>query len=192
MAVEFYNPGHRINEMMRFDHPTNDDKQMNNVSYFVVDAPEHGYFEIPSEVEVQTEQGPVQISVKFADRIQRDFREYGVVRIVDPKKVTINEDDNTAADKKSAKEKGERLWSDYLVAKAREHIQNVETTFAIGGIPQRARGDFAHALKMLNMEDPADKVGVALSRAGDTETVKDLKAQIEELRGLVLAGAKGK
>ena len=105
MAVRFYNPGFRITERLIFDHPTNDPKQMNLVSGYNVDAREKEFFDVPTEVPVQTESGEHFVSVKFADRIQRDYRNQGVVRI-NPKAKEIHEEDNVALNDKDAKDKG--------------------------------------------------------------------------------------
>jgi hypothetical protein len=188
MAVKFYNPGSRLYEKMNFDHPTNDIKKVNLIAYYQIDAPEKSFFEVPTEVEVETESGPINVSVKFADRLQRDYKEYGLVRVDPGYKKPIGEDENIARNEKDAKERGDRLWRDYLVLKAREHIQNVDQCNASGVVPMRAKGVYAHALKTLGMEDPADKVGSAVNRTQDSDRVQALEAQIAELRNLITKG----
>lgn len=193
MSVRFYNPGSRIFEKMAFDHPSKDIKSVNLIAYYQIDAPEKDFFEVPTEVEVHADSGPVNVSVKFADRIQKDFKDYGVVRI-DPKrdveKKPIADDENVALTNKEAKERGERLWKDYLLAMAREHISNVDMARAAGGVPMRAKGIYAQALKHCGIEDPADQVGTAVSKKQDSEEMSDLKAQIAELRAALITKGK--
>lgn len=190
MSVKFYNPGSKIYEKMAFDHPTNDVKQVNIIAYFQISAEEKSFFDVPTEVEVIAESGPMNVSVKFADRIQKDYKEYGLIRIEptrDIRKKPFQADENAAPDEKAAKEKGDRFWRLYLEAKAREHIYNVEQAYAMGSVPTRARGVFALALKTLGLEDPADKVGTAVGRTQDSDRVKALEEQLAELTKLVKA-----
>ena len=190
MAIRFYNPGSKIQEMMRFDHPTNDIRKQNLVSYFQVNAAAESFFDVPTEMEVETDSGTITIAVKFAELIQHDYREYGVVRI-DPKpKKPISETDNAALTEKDAKAKGDGLWKDFLVAKAREHYLMVESAYAHGGIPSRARGIYAHALKVIGMEDPADKVGTAIGHTQESEKVTRLEEQVKQLMEMVTAKGK--
>lgn len=191
MAVKFYNPGSKIVEMIRFDHPTNDPKVQNTISYYPLSADEKSYFEVPTEVEVTSDNGPVSVVVRFAERLQKDYREYGLVRI-NPKAKNIADDDNVALDEKAAKEKGDRLWREYLETKAREHIFNVEQAGAMGAVPQRARGVYKHALDVLGIADPADKVGTAINKTQDTVEMSEMKKRLAEMEKLVQSMAKGK
>lgn len=188
MAVEFYNPGPAIYEKLRFDHPTNDIKSQNLISYFQIDVPGQSYFDVPTEVGVQTEQGEQFVSVRFADRIQADYRALAVVR-VNPKAKNINEEDNVAGDRKEAKVKAERLWRDAMLQLVREHEKTCYEIKAAGLKPQRAKGTIAHALKTLGIEDPANDVADVLERKRDTSEVDSLKQQIAELRSMVLKKA---
>lgn len=187
MSVRFYNPGNRIYEQLRFDHPINiqDQRNINAVSYFQLEAPEKSFFEVPDVLEITPDSGePIQVSVDFASRVQRDFIDYGIVRIDlkrDTKKKPIREEENIATNDKDAKTKGDLRWREFLEAKAREHIQNVEQAHSIGGVPSRARGIYAHALKTLGIEDPADRVGNAIRRTDDNEKIANLERQVAEL-----------
>lgn len=190
MAVKFYNPGSRIYEKLAFDHPTNDVKQMNLISYFQIDAPARSFFEVPTEVEVETEAGPQNVSVRFADRIQADYKALGVVRINPKAKEPVSDDDNVALDAKEAREKGERLWKDAMIQLVREHKQLCDEARNHGMTPQRARGTVKHALEELGIEDPANDVADVLKRSRDDDKIQKLEDEIAELRKALIGKAK--
>lgn len=197
MAVKFYNPGARLFERLRFDHPTNDPVNQNNVSYFQIDVPEASFFEVPTEVTVETIGGGEQaVAVRFAQRIQADFRDIGVVLIDhkrDLKKKPIGEDENVALNEKDAKEKGDRLWKDAMLRLVREHEKICYEARANGFKPQRGRGSVAHALKTLGIEDPANDVADVLQRKQDVSELESVKAQLAEMQKMMLnLAAKGK
>jgi hypothetical protein len=183
MPVKFYNPGPKIKETLRFDHPTNDPKYQNNVSYWDMVAPEKDFFDIPTIIEFQTVEGQmVSVPVYFAGRVKEDYKTYGFIKI-DPKYVETaeTEGDNVAADEKKAKIKGDLRYQDYMLDKAREWILNVERIRAAGGVPNRAGGVFAHALKAVGMADPADPAGNAMANTSQDEKIARLEKAIEEL-----------
>lgn len=188
MAVKFYNPGSKIFEKLAFDHPTNDVKQMNLVSYFQIDAAEKSFFDVPTEVAVNAESGEQFVAVRFAERIQKDYKDLGVVRI-NPKAKEINEDDNVALNEKDAKEKAERLWKECMQQLIREHVKAVNETKHAGLTPSRAKGTVAHAFKTLGIEDPANDVADVLNRAQDNNKVTELQRELAELRLLVMKKA---
>jgi hypothetical protein len=189
MAVKFYNPGSRIYEKLAFDHPVNDVTQMNLVAYFQVDAPARSFFEVPTEVEVETDNGPQSVSVRFADRIQADYRSLGVVRVNAKPKQPIGEDENVALTDKEAQKKAERLWRDAMVELVREHKRLCDEARNHGLTPQRARGTVKHAMEELGIEDPANDVADVLKRSRDDDRVKKLEEELAELRSAILKGA---
>lgn len=183
MSVKFYNPGPKIKETLRFDHPTNDPKYQNNVSYWDMVAPEKDFFEVPTIVDFQTAEGAtVSVPVYFAPRIKEDYKTYGFIKI-DTKFVEseANSGDNVAKDEKTAKVKGDQRYGDYMLDKAREWILNVERIRAAGGVPNRASGVFAHALKAVGMSDPADPAGNASVNTSQDEKIARLERMLEEL-----------
>lgn len=191
MAVKFYNPGTRIYEKLAFDHPTNDVKHMNLVAYYQIDAPAKAFFDVPTEVEVQTDNGPQSVSVRFADRIQADYRTLGVIRVNPRAKQPVHEDDNVVLDAKDAKEKGDRLWKDAMIQLVREHKQRCDEARNANLTPQRAKGTVKHALEELGIEDPANDVEDVLKRKQNTSENDALKAQLAALQQQVnkLVGA---
>ncbi len=193
MPVKFYNPGTKIDDTLRYDNPTSDPKYQNNIAYFQLHADAHSFFDVPTEQIVITDNGELVVPVRFADRVRMDYRDYGCIRINPRLKAEdINEDDNVAVNEKDAKEKGDRLWKDYLLAKAREHILNCDQARAAGGVPMRAKGVYAHALKSLGMQDPADAVGTAVERSQTDANTAELQRQIKELSDQVANLAKRK
>jgi hypothetical protein len=190
-SIRFYNPGTKIDEMLRYDNPTTDPAKQNNIAYYRLQVDKASFFEVPTEQVIESpEMGELRVPVGFGKRVKETFKDYGVVQI-DPRKKpdAIHEDDNLAANEKDAKEKGTRMWRDFLMKMAREHITNCEQARAAGGFPMRAKGLMKHALDELGIEDPADKVGVAVDRKQDSDEMAELKKQIAELTRLVKKNA---
>lgn len=189
MAKRFYNPGNAINEMLRFDHPTNEPKDLNNVAYYRLEVAPRSFFEVPTHTEVETANGPQEVAVGFWKRIKEDYRSYGVV-LVDPKARDAAGDDNVAASDKEAREKGDALFKEHLIALAREHVARCEEARAYGGVPRRAIGNTAHALKVLGITDPADQVGTAVESTKKTAEISALEEKINRLEKLLESKAK--
>ena len=180
--IRFYNPGPAFSEKMRFDHPTNDPKYLNNISFWIVNAEKESFFDCPTVVDVDSLQGTVQIAVQFADRLHKEFREFGIIRI-DPKRdpETINPSEQIATNEKDAKSLGKAVWEDYMLQLAREHIETVERARNVGVIPARAMGLKAHALKVLGMQDPADAAGNLAKTNKDVPALEAIMAQMAEM-----------
>lgn len=196
MSVRFYNPGSRIKEMLTFDHPTNDAKEQNLISYYALDVEEKSFFEVPTEVTVQLEDGDSRtVPVQFGRRIKNDFAPLGVV-LVDPKrdvkKKPIGEQDNVALNDKDARVRGEELWREAMFRLVREHEENCMKLRDNGHKPKRAFGNVAHALKELGIEDPANDVEDVVRRKQDVGEVAELKKQLDDMKTLVMSLAKGK
>jgi hypothetical protein len=197
MSVRFYNPGSRIHEMLTFDHPTNDVKEQNLISYFALDAEPGSFFEVPSEVEVQLEDGETRaVPVNFGKRITADFAKLGVV-LIDPKRNTkkhpIGSEENVATNDKDAKIRAQELWEEAMYRLVREHEENCIKLRDNGHKPKRAFGNVAHALKTLGIEDPANDVEDVVRRKQDVSEVAQLKAQLAEMQTMILnLATKGK
>lgn len=189
MAKRFYNPGNAINEMLRFDHPTNDPKDLNNVAYYRLEVGPRSFFEVPTHTEVETVNGIQEVAVGFWKRIKEDYRSYGVI-LIEPKAKDVQDEDNVAASDKEAKERGDARFKEHLVSLAREHVARCEEARAYGGVPRRAIGNTAHALKVLNIADPADQVGTAVESSKKTAEISTLEEKIARLERLLEGKAK--
>lgn len=188
-SIRFYNPGTKIDEMLRYDNPTTDDRKQNNVAYYRLQVEKASFFDVPTEQILDTpEMGEIRVPVNFAKRVKETFKDYGVVQI-DARKKEIHEDDNLAANEKDAKDKGTRMWRDFLLKTCREHINNCDMIRANSGVPMRAKGLVKHALDELGVEDPADQVGVKVERKHDSEEMAELKRTVAELTKLVKKNA---
>lgn len=182
MAIRFYNPGTRINAKLTFDHPTNDIRVQNTISYHPLDAEEGSFFDVPTEVNVTTDNGDVAVPVNFYKRVKLDYRSFGVVMIDPRAKQPIHEDDNVALTEKEAKEKGERLWRQCLLQHVREHERICIEARHNGLKPKPAFGNVKHALKVLGVEDPAEDIADVLARKQDTSEVATLKQTVANLQ----------
>ncbi len=198
MAVKFYNPGFKIREMMKFDHPTNDIKQENINSYWWVVADAKSFFMVPTEISLETINGPVDISVPFPRLVKEQYREHAVV-MIDPKRDTtkrpIAEEDNVATNEREAKAKAELLWKDAQLKLIREHEDRCREARDAGKRPQRAKGNIKHALDALGIEDPANDIEDVIQRKQDTSEVGELRAQLKSIQDQMadfLAATKGK
>jgi hypothetical protein len=184
-TIRAYNPGSKImQDRFSYDHPTNDPRNQNLIAYWTFDAPAESFFDIPTEQIVETVNGPQAVPVRFADRIRKEYRDYGIV-LIDPKAKNLNPDDNLARDDKEAKEKGDRFWRAYLETKAREHIDNVNQAKAFNVPPKRAHGIYSHALKVLSLTDPADPVGNMVESTRNTADFGALQAQLVAMQAQI-------
>jgi hypothetical protein len=190
MPVRFYNPGPAMNERLRYDNPIGDPKESNMVSGHILNVPEKDFFDVPTEIRIDEKEGEFVVPVKFADRVQALYRHIGIVRINPNPKRPIEDDDNVALNEKDAREKGERLWRDCMIDMVRAHTQQCAEIRSHNNIPTRARGTTAQAFRTLGIEDPANDVADVLSRKQDVSEVAELRRQLEELKTLMLTGAK--
>jgi hypothetical protein len=193
MAKRFYNPGTAIDNRIQFDHPTNDIREQNIVSYWSFHAPAQSFFEIPTEIEVMTTEGSVRhVSVEFWKQIKTDYARYGVV-LVDQKAKPRDALDNVVSTDKEAREKGDELWKESLFQLYREHERLCMEARSAGAKPRRAIGPTAYALKVLNIEDPAGDIADVVQKKEDVSKVASLEAQIAELQKVVMnLATKGK
>lgn len=188
-TMRFYNPGSKISQMLQFTNTARDPRQGNTVSYYNMVAEEREFFEVPDVVHLDTPEGEVTMPVSFGKVIKRELAARGVIHI-EPRAKDVMDEDNTARTDKEAREKGDRMWKNYLRAKASEWHMIVQETRAQGGVPRAASGLFAFALKELHMEDPADTVDTILrvrdEKTADTATqakITALEAQVNQLIG---------
>lgn len=183
-TIRAYNPGSKVEHTFQFDHPTNDPRVQNLVSYWKFEALQESFFDIPTEQVVDTLNGPVSVAVRFAERVKREFKDYGIV-IVDPRVKEPHPEDNVAANDKDAREKGTRMWRDYLESKAREHIENVERAKAFNVPAKRAHGVYSHALRILGLQDPADPVGNIIQTTQNVADVGALQATLVQMQAQI-------
>lgn len=195
MAKRFYNPGAAFEETLKFDHPTNDIREQNINSYWTVKAPEHGFFEVPTEIEFPGKDGePLRVAVNFWQRVKRDYEKYGVV-LVDVH-AKLKPGDNTVHADDEAREMGDERWRESLFELVREHEKLCLEVRSAGMKPQRAKGRIAYALKVLNIEDPAQDVADVVKKREDTSKMAELEKKLAEMQRQIVdmatATAKGK
>ncbi len=188
--MRFYNPGSTIQQMLPYTNTTKDPRDGSTISNYLLNAPERDFFELPDVITLLTIDGEATIPVGFSRIVKATFSQRGVV-MINPRAKEIFEDDNLAANDKDAQVKGDRIWKEYLRAKASEWYAIVAEIKAGGGVPRAATGLFAFALKQLHMEDPADVVDTIIrAKEGQTSNAAQ-QAQIDELKATVnrMAGA---
>jgi hypothetical protein len=181
--AKFYNPGQKIYDRLQYTHPTKDPKEGNTLSYYLMDAPEGEFFEVPDTVVIDSPEGELQVPVNFGKRVKALYQNRGVIQIITGK--DIAEDDNAAANEKDAKVKGTAMWREYLRTIAREHYTSVEETKSFGGVPRGATGLTKYALNTLNLEDPADRIDTMIRVKEEQKTDAATQKQISELTALV-------
>jgi hypothetical protein len=189
---KFFNPGKKIYDRLQYTHPTKDPREGNTLSYYLMDAPEGEFFEVPDSLTLDTAEGEVVIAVNFAKRVKALYQNRGVIQIFAHGK-EIAEEDNAATNEDDAKAKGNAMWREYLRTIAREHFTSVEETKSFGGVPRPATGLTKYALNTLNFEDPADRIDSITRAKEGTATNKEMQAKIDELAATVnkLLGARG-
>jgi hypothetical protein len=184
IAMRFYNPGSEIRQMLPYTNTTKDPRDGSTVSHHLLHAPEREFFELPDTITLVTIDGEATIPVGFSRIVKAQFASRGVV-MVNPRAKNILEDDNLAANDKDAQVKGDRMWKEYLRAKASEWYAIVAEIKAGGGVPRAATGLFAFALKQLHMEDPADVVDTIIrAKEGQTSNA-DMQAQLAALQAQI-------
>jgi hypothetical protein len=182
--MRFYNPGSAITQMLPYTNTTKDPRDGSTVSHHLLNAPEREFFDIPDVIHLVTIDGEATVPVGFSRIVKAQFAQRGVI-MINPRAKDIFEDDNLAADEAHAKVKGDRIWKDYLRAKASEWYAIVAEIKAGGGVPRAATGLFAFALKQLHMEDPADIVDTIIRAKEGQKSNLDQQAQIDALTATV-------
>lgn len=187
--MRFYNPGSKIQDQLAYTHPTKDPKEGSTLSYHLLQAEEKDFFEVPSQLTLDTPEGEVTVSVNFPKRVKALYLDRGVVMIDDRLK-DIPEDDNAASSDKEARIKGNAMWKEYLKSIVTAHYTAVAEIKQNGGVPRAAKGLTSYAIKALGMEDPADQVDTItrakegqVSNADTQKQITDLTALVNQLRG---------
>lgn len=179
--MEFYNPGFAFSERKQYDNPITD-QTTNNVSYYLVEAPTAGFFDVPEYVDIDLVTGEtVQVQLKLKDLVRVTYAERGVVMVDPNPKRPITDEDNVAATKEAAVKKANAIWKSFLNAKANEWYAIVEETKANGRRPAAATGLFKKVLAELHLEDPADTIDGLTKAKTDQQENKDLQAMISAL-----------
>lgn len=186
---KFYNPGFAWNDTLKFDNPIADAKEANNVSYYRVEAPQRGFFDVKDTMAVDMGTGEqFEVPLRFKELIRTQYAERGVVLIAPGRE--CGEAENIAATEDEAKKKGNAIWKEYLKAKANEWHQIVYEVKAAGQLPRAATGLFKRVLEELGMEDPADTAtGFAKAKEGQQanhemqEVIRKMQTQIDQLTG---------
>jgi hypothetical protein len=182
--MRFYNPGSTIQQMLPYTNTTKDPRDGSTISNYLLMAPERDFFELPDVITLVTVDGEATIPVGFSRIVKATFANRGVV-MINPRAKNIFEDDNLAENDKDAQVKGDRIWKEYLRAKASEWYAIVAEIKAGGGVPRAATGLFAFVLKQLHMEDPADVVDTIIRAKEGQKSNADQQAQIDELKAQV-------
>jgi hypothetical protein len=188
--MRFYNPSNRIQEKLAYNN-RNDIKEMNNISYYSLDAPEKDFFDVPTMITIHDQLGQeFDISTPFPAEVKRLYAHRGVVMINPKHKGEIGETENVARTDEEAKEKAIEMYQQHLHDTVREWYGIVDRARANNARPNPATGQFKHALKVLNLQDPADEVTNVLSanagKGDDAATQARLAEQdklINELKG---------
>lgn len=191
---QFYNPGFAWKDTLKYDNPVGDPREVNLISYHVVEAPEDGFFEVKDTTTMKLPTGEeYDVPLRFRELIRHQYAERGVVLISPGRE--CNETENIAPNKEEAKRKGKAIWKEFTRSKCNEWFGIVEEVKAAGRLPAPAQGLFKRCLQECGIPDPADVAsGLANAREGQREN-KDLQAQIAALTAQVnqLIGAnKGK
>jgi hypothetical protein len=189
--ARFFNPGFAWNDTLKYDNPVGDIREMNNISYYRIDAPARGFFNVKDTMTMTLPTGEeYDVPLRFKELVRSTYAERGVV-LVTPNR-ECGEDENIAPTDEEAKKKGNAIWKEYMKAKANEWNQIVYEVKAAGQLPRAATGLFKRVLEELAMPDPADiATGFAQAKEGQQSNL-DLQQQIAALTATVnqLIGAK--
>lgn len=178
----FYNGGDKINDRIPFDNPNNDIKVDNIVSYYHLQAPAQGYFEVPDSIAT----GRNRSFSNFDLTVMSKWGQLGVVRVdrdIDPAMSATP----VAPDDREAKILGDRIHEEYLTKLVQDYVNRVEEAKAQGKLILPAQGYTKHALKKLGIADPALTVKnmVEKQKSGSDEDklkISLLEAQIKQMQ----------
>lgn len=175
--ARFYNAGFAWNDTLKYDNPVGDIREMNNVSYYRIDAPAKGFFNVKDTMAMTLPTGEeYDVPLRFKELVRTQYAERGVV-LVSPGRECA-EGENIAPSDDEAKKKGNAIWKEYLKSKANEWHQIVYEVKAAGQLPRAATGLFKRVLEELGMEDPADTAsGFAKAKEGQQSNL-DMQAQM--------------
>jgi hypothetical protein len=195
VVTRFYNPGQRIQEKLPYTNPTRDQSKMSNLSYFLIDAPEKDFFEVPSILFLKDALGhDHQLFTPFPAEVKRIFANRGVVQIKPGHTEPIPEEDNLATNDADARVKGDELYHNHLHELVNDWFNIVNRAHAENRPAKPAQGAHKFALKTLGLQDPAATVDNLISaERGKTTTkeaddrMKALEAQNAELMGQMKA-----
>lgn len=177
---KFYNPGFAWKETLKYDNPVGDPREVNLISYYVVEAPEAGFFEVKDTTVMKLPTGEeYEIPLRFKELVRTSHAEHGVVLIAPGRKCT--EEENIAGTDEEAKKKGNTIWRNHARDKANEWLRIVHETKASGQIPRAATGTFKRFLELCGVEDPADQAGLIGKAKEDQKSNQDLQSQMAEL-----------
>lgn len=201
MNVRFYNAGNRIDETFAFSQPEGGD--IHFIGRWPLRAPKEGWFEVPSELELQN----TTIAVQFVRDIKQKFGPRGVV-MLDPRWDPAKEDPEgelwkypLAPNEELVIARAEKLWTLYLRKIVQGHLDDCQSAMAAGGAPRAATGFTKSALKLLNIQDPGEQYFLNLqkgvgSNAGVSDDVKAILASqgtmMQTMMALMLQLASGK
>lgn len=186
----FFNPGFSWKETLKFDNPTTD-AGSSNVSYYMFEAPEGGFFEVKDTQTISLPTGEeYEIPLRFKELIRTQYAERGVVLVSPGRECT--EEENIAATDDEARHKAKSIWKVYLTDKCNEWFRIVEETRANGRLPTPAQGLFKRCLAEMGTADPADMAtNLAAAKEGQKDN-KDLQALLADALARInrLEGAK--
>lgn len=201
----FYNPGPKILERMAYDHPIRlrserGEDRGTSLAYQPIEAPEKGFFEVPSSITVFSEELGIDQEVpigRIYERMMELHREEGIVLVEEVRHPRRALDPNIAKNRKEAQDLGDELHKEYLQNKCNEWYRIVDEVKSAGGVPRRAEGLFRYALKKMHYADPADRVDtIENERASAREakesagTMAELRDKINMLEGMIKAKEK--
>lgn len=203
MLQRFYNGGSRIDETFAFSHPEGGD--IHFIGRWPLRAPKEGWFDVPSELELQN----TTISVQFVRDIKQKFGPRGVV-LLDPRWDPAKEDPDgelwkypIAPTEELVIARADKLWNLYLRKIVEGHLADCQSAMAAGGAPRAATGFTKAALKLLNIQDPGEQYFLNLQKGignghggGVSDDVKAILAQqgtmMQTMMALMLQMAGGK
>lgn len=175
-TVRCYNPGPRIEDSFYFTIIP-PDKDLNNVSWWKMEAPKDCFFEVPRDIEVMSR----TYTVPLKTDVLRRYEQRGVM-VIDGKPESVEEGEGV----KAAKAK----FKAYCEEVAQKHIDQCQQCRMNNMPPVPATGFTRTALIEAGYFDPADAYAQALKGvSNDTYTAKQAKetqdsmiSQISELQ----------
>lgn len=152
--VTFYNPGDRLSEPLNYSIEGAD---IHTVARFVIESEEKSLFRVPTEIKFLADNS--RVKVDFPTTVCLKFKDRGLVMIDEEWSPSGDEEEDDKAPfartEAEAREKGDRIWRQYLWTIVRRWQALCNEIRAKGGVPEEAQGFTKRALRILGMRDPA-------------------------------------
>ena len=176
-TIKFYNGGDRVNERFSYTRPDEDHRVSNCVSYWVMDAPSKGFFEVP--LLLQNDNGGT-VFVNLQQELTDRYGERGFVKIDrDLEDEDCAKEVWLANSEKMAKQKGDAQWKVYCRKVIDAYEEENERRKIVPLPPLKPSNFVRHAYQELGLLAPGEEqMRQAGIQKSEVDEVKELLTRL--------------